>query len=101
MDETVILGKEKPEVEPELEVLLSGPVVDDGVDERHEGRLDVDVVAVLPRAPVKVVYYALKSGPFAGELLVVEHGLEDLLVAAGHDADGALINELIQVNKSY
>ena len=47
-------------MEPELEVLLSGPVVDDGVDERHEGRLDVDVVAVLPRAPVKVVYYALQ-----------------------------------------
>ena len=31
----------------------------------------------------------LKSGPLRGELLVVEHGLEDLLVAAGHDADGA------------
>ena len=29
----------------------------------------------------------LESGAFAGELLVVEHGLEDLLVAARHDAD--------------
>ena len=51
----------KPEVEPELEVLLAGAVVDDGVDERHEGRLDVDVVPVLARAPVKVVYDALQA----------------------------------------
>ena len=57
-------------MEPELEVLLSGPVVDDGVDERHEGRLDVDVVAVLPRAPVKVVYYALHISGFTLSMLM-------------------------------
>ena len=47
-------------MEPELQVLLAGSVVDDGVDERHEGRLDVDVVAVLARRAVQVVCDALQ-----------------------------------------
>ena len=57
------------EVEPELQVLLAGTVVEDGVEKRHDGRLEVDVVPVLARAPVQVVEDALKPSALARKCL--------------------------------
>ena len=48
------------EVKSELQVLLAWPIVEDGIDERHEGSLETDVVAVLARGPVQVGHDALE-----------------------------------------
>ncbi len=56
-------------MQPELQVLLPRPVVDDGVDEGHDGGLDGDVVAVGAGGTVQVVHHALKAGALARVLL--------------------------------
>ena len=50
-----------PQVESKLQVLLAGAVVEDGVDERHEGGLQAHVVTVLARRTVQIRHDALKK----------------------------------------
>ena len=49
------------QVEPELEALLAGTVAEHGVDERHDGRLQTDIIGVCARRPVQVVDDALRK----------------------------------------
>ncbi len=49
-----------PEVQSELQVLLSGPVVEDGVDEGHDCCFEIDIVSVLASTPIQVIYDTLE-----------------------------------------
>lgn len=50
------------QVQPELEVVFAGAVVEQGIQERHDRRLEADVVPVRADAPVQVVDDCLSSG---------------------------------------
>lgn len=78
-----------PQMQTKLEVLLTRPIVQHRIDERHNGRFQVDVVSVSTRRSVQIVDDALETRSFCGESLKVQHGRQDFLVTARHKADGA------------
>ena len=51
--------------------------------------LQADIISVFAKTPVQVVNNALEPRPLAGEALIMQHRLQHLLVAAGHEAEGA------------
>lgn len=77
------------QMQPKLERHLAGPIVQHSVDERHDRRLQGQVVLVDAEIFVEVVDYTLEARSLGMILLEVQHGLEDLTVAARHQADSA------------
>ena len=51
--------------------------------------LQADIISVFAKAPVQVVNNALEPRPLAGECLIVQHRLQNLLVSPRHQAEGS------------
>jgi hypothetical protein len=51
----------EPQVETELQAFAAGPVVQDGVDQRHYGSFKVHVIAICACRPIQVIYNALEK----------------------------------------
>ena len=77
------------QMKSELQVLHSGPVVEDCIDEGHDGRLDADVVSVLSGGAIEVVNYALETSSLVSIDLIVQHCFEHLFMASWDEAHGA------------
>lgn len=76
-------------MQPELERHLTRPVVEDGIDEGHDGRLQRQIVLVDAEILVEVVDDRLEARSLGMIPLEVQHGLEDLAMAARHQAHRA------------
>lgn len=77
------------QMQSKLQILLARSVVQHGVNKRHDGRLQIHIVPVRARRSVQIVDDALESCALRGESLEVQHRRQHLLVAAGHQTDGA------------
>ena len=77
------------QVQPEFQIVLAGSVVEQGVQEGHDGSFEAHVIAIGPDAAVQVVDDRLEAGALAGVTLEVQHGLQDFAVTAGHETNGA------------
>lgn len=60
-------------MQSELQALLSRSVVQDCVDEGHDGSLQTEVITVGSSTSVQLVHYALETSSFACILLVMDH----------------------------
>lgn len=70
-------------MQPELQTLLSRPVIQHGVHKGHDGCLQAQVVSVGPRASVQLVHDALEACSFACVLLVMDHCFQYLCLQRG------------------
>jgi len=77
------------QMQAELERHLARSVVEHCVDERHDRRLQRQIVLVDPKVLIEVVDYRLEARSLGMVPLEVQHGLEDLAVTARHQADRA------------
>lgn len=75
------------QMQSELERHLARPIVQHRVDERHDCRLQGQVVFVDTEVLVEIIDYTLEARSLGMILLEVQHGLEDLAVAAWHQTD--------------
>ena len=97
-------------MKPEFKIFRPGSIVEDSVDEGHDGglktrhhvrmkrfkmqikldltHLQADIIPVFAKTPVQVVNNALEPCPLTGKCLIVQHRLQHLLVAAGYKAQG-------------
>lgn len=76
-------------MQPKLKRHLARPIIEHRVNERHDRRLQGQVVLVDAKILVEIVDYTLEARSLGMILLEVQHGLEYFAVTARHQADSA------------